>query len=100
MYTNKEASSGYALNDPIEESHGNSKLSKIVPEADKEEEEDAHLPLSDRLLHNKWRVKLDAFKELNTIFLNDYSKFEQTGQKEDMQNFEHYGPLLQEMLKE
>lgn len=41
-----------------------------------EDEEDYNLPLSERLLHTKWRVRLEAFRKINELFYNDYVKFE------------------------
>jgi hypothetical protein len=34
------------------------------------------LPLDERILNPKWRIRFDAYKEINALFYNEYSKRE------------------------
>jgi hypothetical protein len=34
------------------------------------------LPLDERILNQKWRIRFEAYKEINALFYNEYSKRE------------------------
>jgi len=69
-------------------------------QADDENVDASHLPLGERVLHANWRVRLEAYKEINQLFYTDYAKYENGDRTEPdaMASFEIYGPLLQEMI--
>jgi hypothetical protein len=54
------------------------------------------------VLHNNWRIRLEAYKEINQLFYSDYAKYENAGSSEPdlMASFDIYGPLLQEMIQD
>ena len=67
------------------------------------------LPLGERVIHQNWRIRLEAFKEINKLFYSDYAAYEANqgvGAKSDlspdelMVSFDTYGPLLQEMIQD
>lgn len=65
MYTEKGAMSGMgAVQTPTQQNNQN----QAVLEVDAEEEEDHAKPLGERVLNSKWRVRLEAFKEINRVF--------------------------------
>ena len=39
-------------------------------------DEDDMLPLDERILNQKWRIRFEAYKEINALFYNEYSKRE------------------------
>jgi hypothetical protein len=65
---------------------------------DENEQVDAsHLPLGERVINSNWRVRLEAYKEINQLFYSDYAKYESGDRSEPdvMASFDIYGPLLQ-----
>ena len=53
-------------------------------------------------MHSNWRVRLEAYKEINQLFYTDYAKQEngEGNEPDAMASFEIYGPLLQEMIQD
>jgi len=37
-------------------------------------DDDEMLPLEERILNPKWRIRFEAYKEINALFYNEYSK--------------------------
>jgi hypothetical protein len=70
------------------------------PTAEDVEIDASHLPLGERVLHANWRVRLEAYKEINQLFYTDYAKHESGDEPDAMASFEIYGPLLQEMIQD
>lgn len=71
--------------------------------ADDNDQIDAsHLPLGERVIHANWRVRLEAYKEINQLFYADHEKYESGERTEPdvMVSFDIYGPLLQEMVQD
>ena len=64
---------------------------------------DASKPLAERVLNAKWRIRHEAYKEINGLFYTEYAKFEESrknpetkdGDKSLLYSFEIHGPLLQ-----
>ena len=74
-----------------------------LPMDNKDMNDDLDLPLRERVLNSKWKIRIQAYKEINELFYNEYTKI--CNQKKDgiMRNeqddeeekvFEVYGPLL------
>ena len=67
---------------------------------------DASKPLTERVYNAKWKIRHEAFKEINQLFYNEYAKFEDSksnpdtkdGDRNLLYSFEVYGPLLQQMI--
>ena len=59
-------------------------------------------PIEERIHNAKWKVRHEAYKEINGIFYMEYSKFDDSkknpetkdGDKSLLYSFEIYGPLL------
>ena len=60
-------------------------------------------------MHNaKWKVRLEAYKEINSLFYTEYAKFDESksnpeskdGDPSLLYSFELYGPLLQQMTED
>lgn len=44
------------------------------PFEDNQEHDDASLSLVEKLEHTKWKVRMAAYKDINNLFYNEYSK--------------------------
>lgn len=72
------------------------------------EDEDAlSRPIEERAQNPKWKIRLAAYKEINSLFYSDYAQFEDSkntagtapnGNAELMASFDQYGSLLQKMI--
>ena len=49
---------------------------KNVEKEEEIEVDVCNLALGERLLHPNWRVRLEAYKEINQLFYSDYAKYE------------------------
>lgn len=58
----------------------------------------------ERIEHPKWKVRLNAYKEINSLFYNEYSKgcvdYEknESDKEESSKPFEIYGPVLHKII--
>ena len=52
--------------------------------------------MEDRVFNQKWKIRVEAFKEINKQF---FSEAKDTEPRENS-SFDKYGPLLQEMIKD
>ena len=103
---------GYQTGENMKENEANLKTQEMnVPveyEPQADEDDDCGIPLHERAIHAKWKIRLQAFKEINTLFWNDFTRFESSKNNEDTPNgdpalldsFDTYGPLIQEMIKD
>lgn len=75
------------------------------PDRGQQDDELKNISLKDQAFHAKWKVRLNAFKEINQLFV-DYQGPNRALQKEDEMYgdpdnpFELYGPIIQEMIKD
>ena len=64
---------------------------------------DASKPITERVHNAKWRIRHEAYKEINQIFYTEYAQFDESknnpetkdGDKSLLYSFDVYGPLLQ-----
>jgi hypothetical protein len=48
----------------------------VAPTEQNDDLEGLNVSLSERVIHQNWRIRLEAFKQINKLFYSDYAAYE------------------------